>query len=190
MVFGRGLCSLRLDGDDLGSVDGGESAGKVSGKVGNYGWLDRRRYILTVLEEQIEAARLESQSRTGRGRDNKSRLEWAKNLLRLLEMYDAQLETIKRHIHGNTTPGAGEEPGQQANGLIEFERRFQNAVQNPWGPESLKLKCVDCGKLSEEVSECQVPGETELLGKKFQDSVWLNLCSNCYEKRTKTSDSP
>ena len=158
-----------------------ECAGKPRGKSGVYGCLDRRRRVLEILEEAIENAREESQAKTGRGRDNASRLEWTKTLHRLLETYGSELESIKRHIWGN--PGLGEtgEPGEDANGLVEFERSFQRCVMDPWRPDDLKLECEDCGRSSEEVTSRSFP--SEWIDGKYTEGKDEDLCDECYEKR-------
>jgi hypothetical protein len=166
---------------DSGSIGEENSVEKVPENMQFYAWLDRRRRILTVLEESIEQARRESQAKTGRGRDNARRLEWVKILIHLLELYDKQLETIKRHIYLNSMPGAAEEPGQSDNGLIEFERRFLE-VQKHWTLDDLKLKCHDCGEISMEVCNYVVPGKMKG-GFDFLPSESMNLCVKCYQKR-------
>lgn len=102
--------------------------------------------------------------------------------MRLLELYDLQLETIKRHIYGSSAPGAGSEPGEETNGLIVFERDFQHLVQERWGPDDLKLECEDCGIISEDVYNRNFPGEW--VGNELTDDEELELCDKCYEKRT------
>jgi len=52
-----------------------------------FGWLDRRRWALQILEGQIEQAKEMSTAKGGRGHDKKSRLEWTKTLMKLLELY-------------------------------------------------------------------------------------------------------
>ena len=141
-----------------------------------FGWVGRRRWALQVLEKAIENAREMANAKTGRGHDSSSRLEWSKTLMRLVELYDSQLSAIKRHIWGNTDAGGNVEPCDSDNGFVEFERLFQNNVLTPWTSEDLKLRCVDCGVSSENVSE-QTVYKTEY------DYDHLNLCPACYSKR-------
>lgn len=159
----------------IGSDPMCKSRRKVSGKVRVFGWLDRHRGILEFLEEAIENAHEMSQARTGRGHDNASRLEWTKAMMRLIEVYDAQLHSVKRHIWGATG-----EPGEARNGLIEFERMFQGCVLDPWTPEDLKLECEDCGASREDVSN----HEFELENYETEEH---DLCPRCYAKRKEKS---
>jgi len=161
----------------IGSDPMCKSRRKVSGKVQVFGWLDRHRRILEFLEEAIENAREMSQARTGRGHDNASRLEWTKAMMRLIEVYDAQLHSVKRHIWGATG-----EPGEVTNGAVEFERDFQRLVLDPWTQEDLKLECEDCGTLSEDVSNYEF--ELENFETERHD-----LCPRCYSRRRQESAS-
>ena len=145
-----------------------ESVDKASRKPPGLGWLDRQRWLLEVLEEAIENARAESQAKTGRGRDNASRLEWTKTLHRLLETYEYQLEAIKRHLYGTYEIG---EPGEKQDRLIEFERKFNTFVAKPWKADDLKLRCGDCGAISEDVHQHHFRNED------------LQLCDQCNQKR-------
>ena len=160
---------------DLSSGSKNESAGKSRTKRPINGWLDRRRRMLEVLEEAVENARKEAQAKKGRGHDNESRLEWTKTLHRLLETYDLQLERIKHHLWGNPARGDIDEPGNCDNGIVEFERSFQHCLLDPWTSSDLKLKCEDCGTLSEEVSTRT---------GRYQDEKDRELCDKCYGKRT------
>jgi hypothetical protein len=169
------LADLARKRVDSGSDGQPESVGKDAGKL--FGWIDRRRHTLEILEEQIEQAREMATAKTGRGHDKTSRLEWSKTLLRLLELYAQELDTMKRYLHGDPTPGAGDEPCDDSNGFVEFERLFQSVVVHPWGPKDLELECNDCGKSSKDVSEKYVEDKDE----------HMNLCSDCYEKRQEAS---
>ena len=151
-----------------------ESVGKVSEKP--FGWIDRRRWTLQVLEEAIENTTEMTKARTGRGHDSASRLEWTKTLMKLLELYNNQLSAIKVHLWGHTGPGANDEPCDSSNGFVEFERLFQNNVLTPWSSEDLNLKCVDCGVSSQEVSEKTVYKTAYIYDH-------LDLCPACYAKR-------
>jgi hypothetical protein len=148
-----------------------------------FGWVGRRRWALQVLEEAIENAREMASAKTGRGHDSSSRLEWSKTLMRLLELYDGQLTEIKNHIWGHTGPGSDkDEVADSDNGFIEFERLFQGIVLESWTSEHLKLKCVDCGVSSQQVSE-------QAVYKTAYDYDHLNLCPDCYAKR-KAAEPP
>lgn len=102
--------------------------------------------------------------------------------MHLLELYDLQLEAIKRHVYGSSAPGAGSEPGEERTGLIQFERDFQHLVQEPWSPEDLKLECEDCGSTSVGVYTRNFPGEW--VDGELTDDEELELCDKCYEKRS------
>jgi hypothetical protein len=149
-------------------------------------WLSRRGHILRVLEESIEQARNESQAKVGRGRDNASRLEWSRTLIRLLELYDEQLEAVKRHLYGSSMPGAGTEPGQMKDGLINFERQFLATVQMPLTLDSLKGICQDCGTTSILVKGYYLPIKSKDGSKHNED---VDLCPKCYEKRKQSESS-
>jgi len=156
------------------SDDASRSVSKMPEKP--FGWIDRRRWTLQVLEEAIENAREMAMAKTGRGHDSSGRLEWSKTLMKLVELYDSQLSAIKRHIWGNTDAGGNDEPCDSSNGFIEFERLFQNNVLTPWTSQDLNLKCVDCDVSSQQVSE-------QAVYKTAYDYDHLNLCPDCYAKR-------
>jgi len=172
---------LSRERHELGPNSTKECARKPHGKSEVYGWLDRRRRVLEILEEAIENAREESQAKTGRGRDNASRLEWTKTLHRLLETYGSELESIKHHIWGNPSLGNVDEPGEALNGLVEFERSFQRGVLDPWDREDLQLECEDCGRSSEEVTNRSFP--SEWIDGKYTEGEDVDLCDECYQKR-------
>jgi hypothetical protein len=138
------------------------------------GYLDRLRENLETLDEQIENARAMSKRK---GKDANA-LQWAKTLRDLIELRNETLEKIKVHLLGRDETGSPTEPADYFDGNPEvaYERYFKNML-SPWTLQDLKLKCEDCGKLSEEVSNHYFDEEEE----------YLDLCEKCYDKRTTES---
>jgi hypothetical protein len=130
------------------------------------------RENVEALDEAIETARAMSKSK--KGSDSRTRLQWAKTLRDLVELRNTTLGNIKVHLLGRDETGAATEPPDNYDGneQIMFEREFQTFLA-PWTREDLKLKCVDCGCESEEVSDRFVKGEGD----------HMDLCPACYAKR-------
>ena len=136
-----------------------------------FGWLDRRRWAIQLLEEAIAQAREMSRAKGGRGHDKQSRLEWTKALSKLLELYAGELKDIKGELWGRNL----ELGSPLADNTMEFERRFQQRLLEPWTPKDLELVCEDCGVSSVYVAECSI-----FNGEDDEDHV---LCGSCYAKR-------
>ena len=145
------------------------------------GYLDGLRENVEVLDEAIANARAMSKAR--KGSDNRVALQWAKTLRDLVELRNTTLSNIKVHLLGRDETGSAIEPADYYDGKSEvmFERDFQTFLA-PWTREDLKLKCEDCGTLSDEVST---------RAGRYQDEKDRELCDKCYEKRTaKEPESP
>lgn len=154
---------------DLGSDGRRETVDKLSEKP--YGWLDRRRWTIQLLEEAIGQARDMSRAKGGRGHDKQSRLEWTKTLSRLLEIYAAELKDLKGELWSRSLELAS----PLADNTMAFERRFQQLLLEPWQPENLELTCEDCGVSSIFVQKCSIYN-----GEDNEDHI---LCGSCYAKR-------
>lgn len=136
-----------------------------------YGWLDKRRWTIQLLEEAIGQARDMSRAKGGRGHDQESRLEWTKTLSKLLELYAGELRDIKGELWGRDL----ELGSPLVDNTMGFERRFQQRLLEPWTPKDLELTCEDCGISSMYVAECSIWN-----GEDDEDHV---LCGSCYAKR-------
>jgi len=140
------------------------------------GYLDRLRENIEALDEAIATAKRMSK------REDKSALQWTKTLRDLVELRNSTLERIKVHLLGRDETGAPTEPPDHYDGneLVEFERDFQNFL-SPWTQDDLKLKCRDCGKSGEEVSERRIITAYDSIG--LPKEIDLDLCPECYAKR-------
>jgi hypothetical protein len=98
-----------------------------------------------------------------------------------MELYDQQLSAAKIFLHGHTGPGSeNDEPGEQDNGVVLFERRFHSFLMEPWTVEHLNLTCHDCGSESQDAWERTLYKKSKSMG---WDTERLWLCSDCYAKR-------
>jgi len=140
------------------------------------GYLDRLRENLEALDEQIANAREMSKVKT-KGQDKAVALQYVKTLRDLVELRDKTLLHIKAHLLGRDETGVVNEPSDAYNGNqeVEFERAFKTFMA-PWTAEDLKLKCIDCGLESEEVTNRR-------FYHKFTSDDYFDLCNKCYEKR-------
>jgi hypothetical protein len=93
-----------------------------------------------------------------------------------MRLRNTTLSNIQTHLLGRDETGSATEPPDYYDGnpQIMFERDFQTFLA-PWTRQDLKLKCEDCGTLSDEVST----RAGHYQGEKDRD-----LCDKCYEKRT------
>jgi hypothetical protein len=139
------------------------------------GYLDRLRENLEVLDESIASARKPAKGE--KAGDKRARLKLVRDLV---ELRSATLGNIKVHLLGRDETGAPNEPDDiwESHAEVEFERYFRNQF-SPWTESSLKLTCEDCGVQSEEVSDHYVEKERR----------HLDLCEECYAKRTQSPDA-
>jgi hypothetical protein len=149
-----------------------------------FGYLDRLKQNLEVLDEAIERVRSVNKGRGGR--EDRVALQWVKLLRDLVEQRNATLAEIKAHLLGRDETGAVRDPPDYYEGdfQIMFEREFRNLLE-PWRESDLKLRCENCGVESEDVDpqlfSKEVPmGVGDLT---TTENEYHNLCSKCYEKR-------
>lgn len=149
-----------------------------------FGYLDRLRQNLEILDEAIE--KLQYNGKGKKGVDDRASLQWGKLLRDLLEQRNATLTEIKAHLLGRDETGAIRDPPNHcgASPQVMFERDFQTFLER-WRGSALRLRCQDCGVESENV--CPRPFEKEV---SFPDTnltttltEYLNLCPKCHKKR-------
>jgi hypothetical protein len=154
-----------------------------------FGYLDRLRQNLEVLDEAIERVRLVSKGK-GRGEDRVA-LQWVKVLRDLVEQRNGTLAEIKAHLLGRDQTGAVRDPPEYygSDFQIMFERDFRNFL-DPWSESDLKLRCEDCGVESEDVCPELFTKEVPLgVGDiTTTENEYHNLCSRCYEKRVQKKE--
>lgn len=147
------------------------------------GYLDRLRENVEVLDEAIANARVMSKKN---GKDANA-LQWTKTLRDLVELRNATLASIKVHLLGRHETGSMNEPGDvyAGNEEVEFERAFQRFL-SPWTLDDLKLRCEDCGQVSDNVSNRIF--DARWFGSKLLPTEYHNLCPDCYCKRKANLD--
>jgi hypothetical protein len=113
-----------------------------------------------------------------KGGDARVALQWAKTLRDFVELRSATLLNVTAHLLGRDDTGAIVEPPDHYDSDPEFmfERDVQTFLAS-WSPQGLKLKCEDCGVMSEEVHQRQFPHPYP------QETEHFCLCEKCYKKR-------
>jgi hypothetical protein len=135
------------------------------------------RRNIYALDESIETVREAPQGE--KPEDKRARLKLLRDLI---ELQNSTLTNVKTHLLGRDPTGVLIEPPDkwEDNTQIEFERYFKNQ----FSLRDLKLKCVECGVKSEDVSTYHFP--PKYYGKYFEKvkpAEDHDLCSKCYEKR-------
>jgi hypothetical protein len=127
----------------------------LSGKQ-PFGYLDRLRENLEVLDEAIANAR--KQSKLKAKNEKALALQYSKLLRDLVVERNVTLTAIKGVLLGRSEVGTVNEPNDVyiSNEQIEFERAFHNQLK-PWTVQDLELECEDCGKSSQGVTSYQFP---------------------------------
>jgi len=145
------------------------------------GYLDRLRENVEALDEAIATTRAKSKSK--KGGDSRTVLQWTKTLRDLIELRNTTLEKVKVHLLGRDESGASNEPGEEDNGAVLFERRFRGFLMEPWTVERLNLTCQDCGSERRDVWERSFYKKSESMGWETE-RLWL--CPECDAKREAT----
>ena len=138
----------------------------MKGNKGFKGYLERLRENVEVLDSAIDDAKAMGK----KGAEGRARLKAIRDLV---ELRNSTLNQFKTHLLGRDETGAPNEPADywEDNPELMFERQFDAVMRR----NGLELKCVDCGKESEEV-------ETRLFSRPGGcDRV--DLCESFFEKR-------
>lgn len=149
-----------------------------------FGYLDRLRENLEVLDEAVANARKQSKPK---GKSEKAlALQYGKLVRDLIQERNVTLTALKSHLLGRSEVGTPNEPNDVygANEQVEFEREFHKQLK-PWTIKDLELECEDCAKSSQEVTNYRFPDPSG----RWATYEYHDLCEACNQKRLAALES-
>ena len=138
-----------------------------------HGYLDKLARNIQALDVGIESARKAAKGE--KAVDRRARLKLLRDLI---ELQNASMAAVKRHLLGADETGSTNEPEDHYDeyAVWEFERDFKKFLE-PWTQKDIEFECADCGVESDEVTEYTVSHPYPQKDEHFY------LCDRCYEKR-------